>query len=542
MRPQQHISELGTLLESFGIRHVIICPGSRNAPLIQLFTARKAFHCFSIVDERSAGYVALGMARQLQEVVVVLTTSGTAVLNLAPAVAEAYEQQIPLLVITADRPAEMIKQFNNQRLDQREPFRYFSRGFYQFPLQVSDSDLSELNLEVGSLVAKSLQVPAGPVHINIPLEEPLYETLPPPLEGGGYRSAEAAENEITELGPISGDENILILAGMGKYSDHIRDILIYLSESGRVVVVAENIANLPAEAFISNPDLLLAAKDQEGQKALLPDVVISFGAQVVSKRLKLLLQAASASGGLRHFEIEENVAASLEKLSESLRVSGEASSSLNFSGLWQGEQRRTVESSREKLKSLPFSMLSCVHQVLDAVPSGSIIHLGNSSLIRYSQMLVLRRDLRYYSNRGTSGIDGCVSAAVGAAMVSDAMHVLLVGDLSFVYDSNALWNRNFPENLRIVVLNDKGGGIFRLLDGPSKMDFFEEFSVSHHPVFPHKLAEAFGRTAGLASNEQELGEALSVLFHAGSKHSVLEVLTSGSENSRIFKQFLDQKQ
>ncbi len=212
MRRYQHITELGPLLKSFGIRHVIICPGSRNAPLIQLFTANKAFHCHSLVDERSAGYVALGMARQLQEPVVVLTTSGTAVLNLAPAVAEAYHQHIPLVVITADRPPEKITQFNNQRLDQRAPFYAFSKGFYQFPLPVKHpEDLLQLSERVQSLVIEALSVPAGPVHMNIPLEEPLYEALPPVLKGSGYKAQEIIEGDTLAFEELTSDMKILIL-------------------------------------------------------------------------------------------------------------------------------------------------------------------------------------------------------------------------------------------------------------------------------------------------------------------------------------------
>ena len=329
----------------------------------------------------------------------------------------------------------------------------------------------------------------------------------------------------------------MILAGMGKYSKRVGEILLQLSESKQVVVIAENIANLPMEAFISQADLLLAGVGLEGRRALYPDVVLAFGGQVVSKRLKLLLQSTP---NLVHYEIEGDAEASLEILLERLPADSESSTALQFREDWKQEEKRTVESSMQKLESLPYSMLSSIHRVLDAAPAGAVIHLGNSSTIRYSQNLPLRRDLSYFSNRGTSGIDGSVSAAVGAALVSEQSHLLVLGDLSFVYDSNAMWNRSFPENLKIVVLNDNGGGIFRLLKGPSEMAFFEAYSVSHHPVSPKKLARAFGRTARLVENEKELEEALKVLFGPEGKLEVVEVDLSKSENSRIFKKFLDQ--
>jgi len=177
-----------------------------------------------------------------------------------------------------------------------------------------------------------------------------------------------------------------------------------------------------------------------------------------------------------------------------------------------------------------------VVRILQSVPSQTVIHLGNSATIRNSQLVRARDDLEYYSNRGISGIDGSLSAAVGAAMVSDQLHLVLLGDLSFVYDSNALWNENFPENLKIVVLNDGGGGIFRLLDGPDRMGFFEEFSVTHHPVSLELLSGAFGKSFGRAGDFETLDRLMGSLYAAGTALSVLEVDTTACENSRIFKQ------
>jgi len=174
-------------------------------------------------------------------------------------------------------------------------------------------------------------------------------------------------------------------------------------------------------------------------------------------------------------------------------------------------------------------------RILKALPPQTIVHLGNSATIRLSQLVRARPDLQYYSNRGISGIDGSFSSAVGAAMVSNQQHLLILGDLSFVYDSNALWNKNFPENLKIVVLNDGGGGIFRLLDGPDRMGFFEEFSVTHHPVSLELLSTAFGRTVSRVASMEELEQRMPLLWSPGHGVSVLEVDTTQSDNRRIYK-------
>lgn len=546
MKRLQHIVELAPLLKGFGLRHVIICPGSRNAPLIQLFTSRKNFFCHSLVDERSAGYVALGMARQLKEPVAVLTTSGTAVLNLAPAVAEAYHQQIPLFVITADRPSEKIRHFNNQIIDQRAPFYNFSKAYYQLPMLSQPEDLDNALSHMERLFGEGLSYPAGPVHLNVLLEEPLYEPLPEPGKEKAAREKNSEKQDIKaeagvglrDFSTVENNTKILVLAGMGYYCENIIRNLEKLLKLGQLVVVAENIANLSADDFISGPELVLADLDEEGQKTLAPDLLLSFGGQVVSKRLKLFLQALPE---LKHMDIDSDVSANLEELAEHLAGVQGASSSNHFQELWKQKEAGRAGLMAEKVRDLPYGNLYITRALLSAAPSRSVIHLGSSSSVRYAQILPHRADLFYYANRGTSGIDGCVSAAVGAAMVSEDLHILLVGDLSFVYDSNALWNRAFPENLKIVVLNDRGGGIFRLLKGPSEMDFFEDFSVAYHPVSPEKLAYSFQRKALRVKNQHELEEALSLLFAPDSSLSVVDADSSMQENSRIFKAFLDFK-
>jgi 2-succinyl-5-enolpyruvyl-6-hydroxy-3-cyclohexene-1-carboxylate synthase len=536
MHHNQHIAELGPLFERLGIRHIVICPGSRNAPLTQLFTSQPAFTSYSIVDERSAGYVALGMARQLGEPVGVVTTSGTAVLNLGPAVAEAFHQRVPLVVLTADRALEEIPQFNNQWVDQEAPFFAFSKGFYQLPAEVPHpEDMERMLAHVQRVVGAAITFPAGPVHINVPLDEPLYERLPVPVFQPGSKGIPVEwDGEEEVLPPVAPDRKILVLAGMGSPDETLRISLSRLVHTRQAVVVAENISNLPGEEFVATPDLLLALADEQERKELLPDLVISFGGQVVSKRLKLFLKSGE---NLEYHEIGGNVASAIENLAGEHPAGNDLTN--DYHHHWKKVQERVFDVAAKRLEELPFGNLYAIHRILSAVPGGTTIHLGNSAVIRYSQMVPCRGNLTFYSNRGVSGIDGCVSAAVGAASVSINMHLLLVGDLSFVYDSNALWNKSFPGNLRIVVLNDGGGGIFRLLEGPDRMDFFEEFSVTHHPVSLELLSQAYGRVFQRAGSRAEFEEKLEMLFYPGTVPQVLEVDTSDCENSLIFKDFLD---
>ncbi|MFO7933534.1 MAG: 2-succinyl-5-enolpyruvyl-6-hydroxy-3-cyclohexene-1-carboxylic-acid synthase [Bacteroidales bacterium] len=557
MKRNQHIADLGPLLAAQGIRHVVICPGSRNAPLIQMFTGNPSFCCHSIVDERSAAYLALGMASRLQKPVAVVTTSGTAVLNLAPAVAEAQNQRIPIILFTADRPRESVPQFNNQIIDQCEPFARNSKGFLQLPEETADpSALEKMLREVESMIRRACIPPKGPVHFNVTLEEPLYDPLPEPYFGhfrsrekdpfpdanqesfGEKDQASFGEKDQASFKKIPGGDRVLVLAGMGPHDRKVCGLLERLSEMHQAVVVAENIANLPSGRFIANPELLLHAARNDEMEALVPDVVIAFGGQVVSKRLKLFLDEHPP----REIRIlEKDPAAAIQNMLEA-DLAGDMAGGDYYPETWRGIGKRALNKAAGYLKGAPFCNLTAIHRALSTVPAKTVIHAGNSSVIRYSQLLPRRSDLRYLANRGTSGIDGTVSSAVGAAMVSEELHLLVVGDLGFVYDSNALWNKDFPDNLRILVVNDGGGGIFRLLEGPERMPFFEEFSVTHHPVSLDLLTRSFGRKVRRAAGLEELEEELASLFRTGADTTVLEADTSGSENSRIFKEFLNHLQ
>lgn len=528
MHHLQHIAQLAPLLKAHGLRQVVIAPGSRNAPLIQLFTADKDFSCHSIVDERSAGYVALGMARELKEAVGVVTTSGTAVLNLLPAVAEARHQGIPLIVITGDRPPEVLPQFDNQITTQALPFLAHVKASLDLREAVETEDqLEKLQQEMDALLKQGLNFPPGPVHMNFLLHEPLYVELPDPRVYAIPAGEDPLKDDIPVPAPVQ--EKLMILVGMGSYDQELGKVLLKLTKHTSSLVVAENLSNLRDAAFIAYPELTLAMVPAGELEELRPDRVLALGKQVVSKGLKLLLQDLPPER-ISDLSDIENPATLLESLvpdSKAIRN--------KYAESWKKQETKALAGAATYLESAEFGSFSALHHIVKDLPAEAVLHLGNSSTIRFSQLMPGPEKFRCYSNRGTSGIDGCLSSAVGAAMVSDSQHVIVLGDLSLAYDSNGLWNRNFPENLRVIVLNDKGGGIFRLLDGPSQMPFFEAFSVSHHPVNFESLAEAFGRTCIRVDNPGDLQDHLPGFFKRETGAGLLEIDTSACENSRIFK-------
>lgn len=550
--PLQHISDLSEICHKAGYAHIVISPGSRNAPLIDAFVRLFGDQCHSLVDERSAAYFALGLARECKKPVALVCTSGTAVLNYAPAVAEAFYQQIPLLIITADRPAEWIDQQDNQTIRQKKIYQNYSKSGYVLPERVSDPEHLKAAHEIMLLAIREVcSAPMGPVHLNIPLHEPLYDELPlisnvlPFLDLSGTEDADL-QLPAAFIEGWKNAENILIIHGQDLPGIGKANMLAGLEQDGRIVLLAENISNQAAASLISEPELFFAHADIGSLPV--PDLIIYSGGQLVSKRTKTFLRGLSVPAvwrvGIDHFEMDtfrqknQYLKLNISDLYKGLsgRLSNRPSNPYKQAWLKAYEDIRSV--NKKRLKHLAFSDLSVIRDILKDAPEGTRMELGNSSTIRYAQMIPLRTDLYYYSNRGVSGIDGCLSAAAGTASECQELCYSILGDLSFVYDSNALWNRNLPPNLRIFVLNNRGGGIFDLIDGPGKKTAYEEFFLAYHPVDLQKLAEAFNLKYFCARDEDELQNILPELRNKQDVAVIVEALTDREQNTTAFKSLM----
>jgi 2-succinyl-5-enolpyruvyl-6-hydroxy-3-cyclohexene-1-carboxylate synthase len=543
----QHIVDLVALCQQKGISHVVISPGSRNAPLTRLFTANKAFTCHSIVDERAAAFYALGISLAIQKPVAIVCTSGTAVLNYAPALAEAFYQHVPLIAITADRPAHLIDQQDNQTIHQTDVYHNYIKGSINlaWPLQ-SENELAQQHSEISNIIDLAISGIQGPVQINAPISEPLYEELPQPspfLTISKNTSIHSEKVESSFLETWQKAKRRMVLCGQNTPNEELQQAINILSTENQAVILAEPISNLKGENVISPLDRVLMRVEQANLEEFQPDLLVSFGGPVVSKRLKQWLQKQPNLIHWRIAEQEDEIDTYQNRkahitgnpsviLGEFARV-GKSSES-QFLENWQRAMHQSFAADAPFFSAAPFCDASVFHFILNNIPTETTLHLGNSSPVRYAQMYTCQTAKAVYSNRGVSGIDGSLSTASGIATVSEGLHLVLLGDLSFVYDSNALWNRNLSENLRIVVINNGGGGIFRLLPGPSEQDCFENFMEASHPVQIEKLAQAFGVNYLKAENQQEL-ELQYSKFIEQKGPSLLEIVTPNTENPVQFK-------
>lgn len=554
------------------ISNIVISPGSRNAPLTIAFAENPFFNCFSIVDERSAAFFALGMAQQLQEPVVVLCTSGSALLNYYPAVAEAYYSNIPLIVISADRPEYKLGIGDGQTIDQRNVFKNhigYSANLKQDishatpkvlqyrPEWISNRAVEAVQKEVHLFNDTELNsaiemafTANTPVHINAPFEEPLYETLSKPTISPKIKNLSV---EAVSTFSLENHQNIwnkatkkMVLVGVNAPNVIDQNVLDYLANDPSVLVLTETTSNIHHPNFFNSIDSLIAPIEMQLDndalfEKLKPDVLITFGGLIVSKKVKAFLRNHKPNhhwhiGGQTAYNtffcLNEHIQISVNRFFYEMYSLPHKANSDYFLN-WNTVKQGYLVKRDAYLKTIPFSDFSAFDQLLKSVPDNYMLQLANSSTIRYTQLFEVNPTLKVFCNRGTSGIDGSTSTAVGASWVNSTPTLLITGDLSFFYDSNALWNNYIKNDFRIIVVNNNGGGIFRILQGKDDTNVFKTYFETRHSLSAEHLCRMFGLDYRTAKSAQELEEELKGFYKESVRPQLLEITTPTLINDKI---------
>ncbi|HEX8039034.1 MAG TPA: 2-succinyl-5-enolpyruvyl-6-hydroxy-3-cyclohexene-1-carboxylic-acid synthase [Chryseosolibacter sp.] len=559
----QPIYDIAEVCVRKNIRQVVLCPGSRSAPLALAFIRHPGIQAKIFSDERSAGFIALGMAQQSRRSVIVVCTSGTAVYNLAPAIAEAYFSQTPLVILTADRPAEWIAQLDGQTIFQTEIFGKHVKKYFQLPQDYEEADsVWAINRTVNEALNLASQLPCGPVHINAPFREPLY---PSPADGAITYSKDVRIIEEHPSIPGLSDETkeklsrewrnvhrILVVGGQQDTEPATIAALSRLQKKSGVAVAADIISNLhEANGVIRHADLFMGQAPQGRKEALQPDLLITFGQSLISKNLKIFLRKYPAR---HHWHIQEAgpVADTFTNLTAILRTSPDTVldflSSLDapdqrqrdYRARWQAEEERAGKVLDDFLGARTGGELRIVGSLLANLPANANLHLANSMSVRYANFFGLsagKTGVRVFSNRGTSGIDGCTSTAVGHSLVSARQNFLITGDLAFFYDRNAFWHHYPVQNLRILLLNNHGGLIFDILEGPSSLPEAREYFITRQMLNAKKLCEEFGFQYLRAEGGGQLEDSVGKFVGEGkSEVSVLELETDTATSKNVFEE------
>jgi len=552
---RQGIKNIPEICARQGVKNVVIAPGSRNAPLIFAFTAQPELKCLSITDERSAAYFALGIALQSGEPVALVCTSGTAVLNFAPAIAEAFYQNLPLLVFTADRPAEMIDQADGQTIRQTDIFGNYIKASFGLPVEtVTETDLQYCDRQVSQAIDTAISYPQGPVQINVPLREPIYTAIPekhsnPKILKTLTVETTVSENEIEQLQTDwLKSKRKLVIFGVFPKNDCLSRLAASLAKQSDVVVLAENLSNITAEKVITQPESLFSRINSLENKAIFtPDLLITIGNSVICKQLKIFLREHQPAmqwqfeSSLPYVDTYKSLTTIIPGFATStLEKMHSAKTESDFAAIYSNEYSNVERLHSCFIKSPlkgsegQLSDLDVVTALLREIKPGTILHLANSTSVRWTQLFPARPDLTYICNRGTSGIDGSLSTAVGYTYISKQPTVFLTGDLSFIYDSNGLWNNYIDQHLKIIVMNNNGGNIFRFIGDKELMaNSIEFFSTPHH-VKIKSLVEAYGLDYMNVERSEDLSAAINTLLN-NPKATVLEIFTVADLNTENYK-------
>ncbi|MBQ0733181.1 2-succinyl-5-enolpyruvyl-6-hydroxy-3-cyclohexene-1-carboxylic-acid synthase [Aquimarina celericrescens] len=546
-----------TLCEAKGIHHIVISPGSRNAPLTIGFSEHPGMHCYSIVDERCAAFFALGIAQQIKKPVALVCTSGSALLNYYPAISEAFYSDIPLVVLSADRPIERIDIGDGQTIRQKNVFEnhiLYSANLYsevvaetkieddkvrQKQREAQKHNEREINLALNKSIEQK-----GPVHINVPFYEPLYDklenpTIVPkniPVEYPIHHISDGLQAEMLSVWNLA--KRKMVLIGVNSPGIIDQKWIRHLADDPSVLVLTETTSNIHHASHINCIDQLITSLTDDEFKALQPDVLLTIGGMVVSKRIKAFLRNYQPQS---HWHIDEKKAYDTYFcLTEHIKLHPNVffseflpntkSNHSDYKSFWISIRDQRRKKHQEYLNKVSFSDLKVFETIFDKIPGGQMIQLSNSSTVRYAQLFSLNPSFKVFCNRGTSGIDGSTSTAIGAAIASKTPTTLITGDLSFFYDSNGLWNEYIPSNFKIIIINNNGGGIFRILPGKEESSNFSTFFETTHDLSAIHLCEMFGFEYHAAHSLEEVVQHIQVMYQNNNLPQLLEIFTPRKEN------------
>lgn len=559
---KQFCSVLFDVLEAHGVRRLVCSPGSRNVPLLIAAAARQDIRKYFVVDERSAGFVGMGISTVSKEPVALVCTSGTALLNYAPSVAEAYYQGLPLIVISADRPVQWIDQDDSQTLRQDEALQNFVKKSYSVPAYGDDD--KELMWYVNRIVNDAVNVATtgkpGPVHINVHLGEPLNKKIErtcsdPRVIKTIEADAIANKETIRQLASELATSKVMLVAGFGPPDANLQKSVAEFSKWPNVTVMAETISNLHLHTEDFSVDSVLTAYSTEELDRFSPDIVISIGGSLVSRKLKEYLRRNSDR--IRHWSVGYSHTTSDPFMSLTLRIETEPSrffrnvnavlrklikkgKTSEYQKEWRELREAALLVKTHYVEKCEWSELKAFDYILHHLPGNYNLFLSNGTPVRYAQIIPYALPHASYCNRGVSGIDGSVSTAIGGAMEFKGNTLLVTGDLSMAYDVGALGLKQVPERFKIIVMDNQGGGIFRFIPATSNLEEREEY-LCQAPDLPVKsLAEGYGWKYFECNSMEELDSNLGNFLSYEGK-SIMKIVCDGERSADILKGYMNQR-
>lgn len=540
----KNVQVIVSLLKQYGIDHIVLSPGGRNVPLVHSVENDPFFTCYSITDERSAGFFAIGLIQKLEKPVAICCTSGTAVCNYASSVNEAYYQKLPLVVLTADRNGYYLNQLEDQMIPQPNQFAGVVKKAVNLPIAETESDVWYCEREVNSALLEMEHRGRGPVHINFAVES-IYAKYNLPdlpiarkIDRLTKNDPKAMWNEKVEK--LKSAKRIAIIYGQrNRHTDSEQKKVEAFFEKFNCVFWTDHLSNYHGAGAVRT-FVVSNAMEIENLNELLPDIVISMNGNFISNIRKWF---KTTTGKFEHWLVSEEgqVADPFKNLSTVFECScnefldyfvtncGDSANDKIFYNQW-------LNATSIDVPDFEFCNLYALQKILPEIPPKSVLHIANSNVVRVSQLFSVNPEVEVYCNRGTNGIDGSMSAFVGNATVNDGLSYLLIGDLSFFYDMNALWNRYVGNNIRILLINNGGGGLFHISLGMDRIPTIDMHTAAGHDASAKGWAESRGFLYLTASNKEEFDCNVNQFMTQQSNQPILfEVFTDMENDKDILK-------
>ena len=536
------VNQLTALLVAHGVTDAVVCPGSRNAPIVHNFDVCPQIRCHGVTDERSAGFYAMGMAQALGHGVAVCVSSGSALLGVLPAVVEASFQHVPMVVISADRPGAWIGQLDGQTLPQPEALRQWVRCAVSLPERNDEEGHWHANRLVNEALTAMQRGGGGPVHINVPLNEPLF---------GFHTPALPHERKVTCVTALQGTPCLTLLSAQWREARRRMVVIGQLPPgsigqealqqlSRQAVIVHEALCD--AEGGVAHPDevVSLIAQDTEAQ----PDFILYVGGAVVSKPFKRYLRGLTESVQWRvdtdgtmpdtfaHLTglVEGHPGTVIRLLADATAAENDCHTDTPYLQRWQDAESEVTK--RIAHFATPYSQAAVVQyleQQLSRHDADWQIHYANSSAVRLANRYARHH---VWCNRGVNGIEGSLSTAAGFALVHPGRVLCVTGDLSFFYDQNALWPETLGGNLRILLLNNGCGGIFSRLPGLEASPASHTWIAASHHATAKGICTQWGIGYQEAHDMEHARTAVDTLLNEDSRRPLLaEIFTTPDQDN-----------
>lgn len=544
---KRNVLQLLSLLKAHNISHFVVSPGSRHIPIVISMESDPFFKLYSVVDERSASFFAVGLMQRFKEPVGIICTSGTASANYCSAINECLYQELPLLVLTADREECLRDQHEDQMIRQSTMFKPVAKFVANLPMVKSDNDVWYNNRLINEALLELTHRGCGPVQVNIPIPDHLdnFDTPELPKERKIVRN-NLADTNWDDVAQKLRNKRVMIICGEGfTLTKEQSEILDNFCNTFDVAVLSDKMSNCHVHNSIENAFAVLRAVNEIDVNNLVPEIVISIRSNYSFNPESKSFFKRATDCRIENWYVHPSgkVVDPFHKLTNIFEMdeftfckyATEANTSV-IAEQYYAETWKVMSDSIDEPK-VEYGHINAVGKFIEKIPNGSILHLANSNSVRIAQLYDINPSVEIHCNRGTDGIDGSMSAAVGYACETDRLNFLMIGDLSFFYDMNALWNRHLSKNMRIFLDNNGGGAIMHMPDRPEfAMNCLPNFISAKHNASAKAWAEDRGFKYVCAHNSDEIDKGVKILTNPNIEGPVLlEVFSDLFEDTAIFK-------